>query len=230
MKASDDKENTPFGTGDASNKSGSPSINSAQLRSFLELESQRESRLKQHKAPSTARPPIFVYGYLTDHLLLSLLLFGRLRDQKELKTAKVMGYDLRIVERSRFPVLVSSSSPSAVEGFLLYDLSAQERNRIKNFHPRLQNSDTGAHMPLLCKTNMTVQLEDGEEVEAISFLWNDRLNDVHQLTLSEGSWDSKAARKMSLKAYAAVFWGNNDNMAIANGIKRQQSLPSFSRS
>jgi len=147
-------------------------------------------------APSS----VFVYGYLADPLLLSLVLGGLLPKGIKVEHATLEGYNLTTLRASNFPVLTQSTSQSApVEGLLLKGLSSEERQAIRDFHPKL--GEYSAEAPLLEKTALKVVLRNGlAGVEATAFTWagSDEL-------LSGSPFDAKAARAASVKAFKAFL-------------------------
>ena len=155
--------------------------------------------------PPPRRLPIFVYGFLSDSFLLSMVLPTPTAYQKS--HAHLKGWSLRTPVTSNYPAL-TLSRPSGLElelstgvnGLLLDGLSKDDRRRVKQFHP---HSGAGDMSPLVERVNVTVQLDTGKFVDAITYAWKSDLD----LKLSQEEWDPLMVQRTSMSDYLVAFCG-----------------------
>ncbi|KAG8978789.1 hypothetical protein FRB90_008342, partial [Tulasnella sp. 427] len=194
-----------------------------------------------HASPSRARsneasdaPPVFVYAFLSDSIILSLLFTRDLQKDVQKQPARIVsGYDLSVLEggRSNYPLLSTSSSSAApqaaVEGFLVYDLSPSDRRKIQDFpfHPHWRRASTPQTTTPLFET-IQVDVDDGSGklVKATTIAWRKDVSKMTGLKLIRKSWDVEKGRKACVAAYLSVYCSPEKSAERLNLKKKEKEL------
>ncbi|KAG8920925.1 hypothetical protein FRC00_009350 [Tulasnella sp. 408] len=158
--------------------------------------------------------PVFVYAFLSDSIILSLLFTRDLQKDVQRQSARIVsGYEMSILEggRSNYPLLVptpASQQQSAVEGFLIYGLSDSDRRKLQDFpfHPHWRrNSTPEKTTPLFEMIEVEVDDGTGKIVKATTIAWKKDVTKVTGLKLIPKAWDAEKGRKACVKAYLSVY-------------------------
>ncbi|KAG9023150.1 hypothetical protein FS837_005939 [Tulasnella sp. UAMH 9824] len=158
--------------------------------------------------------PVFVYAFLSDSIILSLLFTRDLQKDVQRQPARIAsGYEMSILEggRSNYPLLVptpASQQQSAVEGFLIYNLSESDRRKLQDFpfHPHWRrNSTPQKTTPLFEMIEVDVDDGTGKIVKATTIAWKKDVTKVTGLKLIPKAWDAEKGRKACVKAYLSVY-------------------------
>ncbi|KAG8905845.1 hypothetical protein FRC01_008220 [Tulasnella sp. 417] len=160
--------------------------------------------------------PIFVYAFLSDSIILSLLFTRDLRKDVPRQPARIVsGYEMSILEggRSNYPLLVptapdSQQQPPAVEGFLIYNLTASDRRKIQDFpfHPHWRRASTPqTTTPLFEMIEVDVDDGTGKIVRATTIAWKKDITRLTGLKLIPKAWDAEKGRKACVSAYLSVY-------------------------
>lgn len=159
--------------------------------------------------------PVFVYAFLSDSIILSLLFTRDLQKDVQRQPARIVsGYGMSILEgaRSNYPLLVpttpDSQQQSAVEGFLIYNLSASDRRKLQDFpfHPHWRRSSTPqTTTPLFEMIEVNVDDGKGKIVKATTIAWKKDVTKMTGLKLIPKAWDAEKGRKACVAAYLSVY-------------------------
>ncbi|KAG8938911.1 hypothetical protein FRC04_007331 [Tulasnella sp. 424] len=170
------------------------------------------------RSETSDAPPVFVYAFLSDSIILSLLFTRDLQKDVQKQPARIVsGYEMSILEggRSNYPLLFPSSSSSesqeqqpAVEGFLIYNLSSSDRRKIQDFpfHPHWRRASTPeTTTPLFEMIQVEVDDGTGKLVKATTIAWRKDVAKVTGLKLIPKAWDVEKGRKACVTAYLSVY-------------------------